>query len=50
MFFQASSNFFTRGGGSETLKKESKAEHEKSHLLESYGALFLALEKTEKRS
>jgi hypothetical protein len=29
---------------SETLKKESKAEHEKSHLLESYGALILALE------
>jgi len=29
---------------SEALKKESKAEHEKSHLLESYGALILALE------
>ena len=29
---------------SETLEKESKAEHEKSHLLESYGALILALE------
>ncbi len=29
---------------SETLKKESKAEHEKSHLLESYGTLILALE------
>jgi chromosome segregation ATPase len=29
---------------SETLRKESKAEHEKSHLLESYGALILALE------
>jgi len=26
------------------LEKESKAEHEKSHLLESYGALVLALE------
>lgn len=29
---------------SEALKRESKAEHEKSHLLESYGALVLALE------
>jgi len=29
---------------SETLKKESKAEHEKSHLLESYGTLVLPLE------
>ncbi len=29
---------------SEVLKKESTAEHEKSHLLESYGALILALE------
>jgi hypothetical protein len=29
---------------SEVLKKESKAEHEGSHLLESYGALILALE------
>ena len=29
---------------SETLKKESKAEHERSHLLESYAALILALE------
>lgn len=28
----------------EALKKGSRAEHEKSHLLESYGALFLALE------
>jgi hypothetical protein len=27
------------------LKGESKAQHEKSHLLESYGALILALEK-----
>ena len=30
---------------SEALKKESMAEHEKSHLLESYGALILSLEK-----
>ncbi len=29
---------------SEALKKASQAEHEKSHLLESYGALILALE------
>jgi len=29
---------------SETLRKESEAEHEKSHLLESYGSLLLALE------
>jgi len=29
---------------SEALKKASQAEHEKSHLLESYGALVLALE------
>jgi len=29
---------------SEALKKESKAEHERSHLLESYGALIQALE------
>ncbi|MBS7632679.1 hypothetical protein KEJ15_03535 [Candidatus Bathyarchaeota archaeon] len=29
----------------ETLKSESKAQHEKSHLLESYGALILALER-----
>lgn len=29
---------------SEALKKGSEAEHEKSHLLESYGALVLALE------
>jgi len=28
----------------EALKRESKAEHEKSHLLESYGSLVLALE------
>ena len=28
----------------EALKSESKAQHEKSHLLESYGALILALE------
>jgi hypothetical protein len=30
---------------SEALKKGSKAEHERSHLLESYGALVLAMEK-----
>jgi len=29
---------------SETLKKESQSEHERSHLLESYGALIQALE------
>lgn len=29
---------------SEALKKESVAEHERSHLLESYGTLLLALE------
>ena len=29
---------------SEALKKGSEAEHEKSHLLESYGALVLAME------
>jgi len=29
---------------SEALKKESKAEHERSHLLESYGALVQVLE------
>jgi len=29
---------------SEALKRESMAEHEKSHLLESYGALVLSLE------
>lgn len=29
---------------SEALKRESVAEHEKSHLLESYGALILSLE------
>jgi len=29
---------------SDALEKMSKAEHEKSHLLESYGALILALE------
>ena len=29
---------------SETLKKGSEAEHEKSHLMESYGSLVLALE------
>jgi len=28
----------------EALKSESKAQHEKSHLLESYGAIILALE------
>jgi len=28
----------------EALKRQSKTEHEKSHLLESYGALVLALE------
>ena len=28
----------------EALKSESKAQHQKSHLLESYGALILALE------
>jgi hypothetical protein len=30
---------------SKTLKKESDAKHEQSHLLQSYGALILALEK-----
>jgi len=30
---------------SETLQKDSDAEHEKSHLLESYGALILASER-----
>ena len=30
---------------SEALQKGSKAEHERSHLLESYGALVLAMEK-----
>jgi len=30
---------------SDALEKESKTEHERSHLLESYGALMLALEK-----
>lgn len=30
---------------SEALKKASDAEHEKSHLLESYGALVLAMER-----
>lgn len=29
---------------SETLKKEGEAEHEKSHLMESYGNLLLTLE------
>ena len=29
---------------SQALKKASEAEHEKSHLLESYGALILAME------
>ncbi len=29
---------------SKALRKESEAEHEKSHLMESYGALVLALE------
>lgn len=29
---------------SEALRSESEAKHEKSHLLESYGALILALE------
>jgi len=29
---------------SEALKREGMAEHEKSHLLESYGALILSLE------
>ena len=28
----------------EALKSESKAEHEKSHILESYGQIILALE------
>jgi hypothetical protein len=28
----------------DALKRESRAEHEKSHLLESYGALILAME------
>jgi hypothetical protein len=32
---------------SEALKSEGFAEHEKSHLLESYGALLLALHKIE---
>ena len=31
---------------SEALHKESKAEHEKSHLLESYGSLIQVLEET----
>jgi len=35
---------------SEALKKESKAEHERSHLLESYGALVQALEEGFQRS
>jgi hypothetical protein len=30
---------------SETVINQGKAEHERSHLLESYGALFLALQK-----
>jgi hypothetical protein len=30
---------------SEALKKGSEAEHERSHLLESYGALILAVER-----
>jgi hypothetical protein len=30
---------------SEAMKLEGKAEHEKSHLLESYGALIVALQK-----
>ena len=34
---------------SEALKKESKAEHERSHLLESYGALIQALEEQSQR-
>jgi len=29
---------------SETLRRESRVEHERSHLLESYGALLLTLE------
>lgn len=33
----------------EALKRQSKAEHEKSHLLESYGALVLALEENFQR-
>jgi len=33
----------------EALKRESKAEHEKSHLLESYGVLILALEEQYQR-
>jgi hypothetical protein len=32
---------------SETISNEGKAEHERSHLLESYGALILALQKIE---
>lgn len=32
------------GSFSEALKQESRAEHERSHLLESYGALIQALE------
>ena len=35
---------------SEALKKESKAEHERSHLLESYGALIQALEEEFQKS
>lgn len=33
---------------SNLLKKESELEHEKSHLLESYGSLLLALEEATK--
>ena len=32
---------------SEAISNEGKAEHERSHLLESYGALILALQKIE---
>jgi hypothetical protein len=32
---------------SEAMQKAGKAEHERSHLLESYGALILALERIE---
>ena len=34
---------------SEALRKESRAEHEKSHLLESYGALIQVLEEAFQR-
>lgn len=34
---------------SETLKKEGEVEHERSHLLESYGSLLITLEEDLKR-